>query len=154
MRHPLHNSDDSDSAAHVSRSLAESDPVVRETLDNETRRQRTQVEFIASENIMSRAVREALGHEMGNKTLEGYPGNRFHGGGEYVDVVESLAIRDPDRNVIELDTYTGTIRKPGSPTVRTTTKCIREPKASTPNPRTRKMLCVTSTLHPPPARLS
>ena len=105
MRHPLHNSDDS--AAHVSRSLAESDPAVREALDNETRRQRTQVEFIASENIMSRAVREALGHEMGNKTLEGYPGNRFHGGGEYVDVVESLAIRDPDRNVIELDTYTG-----------------------------------------------
>ena len=37
---------------------------------------------------MSRAVREALGHEIGNKTLEGYPGNRFHGGGEYVDVVE------------------------------------------------------------------
>ena len=49
MRHPLHNSDDS--AAHVSRSLAESDPAVREALDNETRRQRTQVEFIASENI-------------------------------------------------------------------------------------------------------
>ena len=41
---------------------------------------------------MSRAVREALGHEIGNKTLEGYPGNRFHGGGENVDVVETLAI--------------------------------------------------------------
>ena len=41
---------------------------------------------------MSRAVREALGHEIGNKTLEGYPGHRFHGGGEYVDVVERLAI--------------------------------------------------------------
>ena len=41
---------------------------------------------------MSRAVREALGHEMGNRTLEGYPGHRFHGGGRYVDVVESLAI--------------------------------------------------------------
>ena len=37
-------------------------------------------------------MREALGHEMGNKTLEGYPGNRFHGGGEFVDVVERLAI--------------------------------------------------------------
>ena len=41
---------------------------------------------------MSRAVREALGHEVGNKTLEGYPGRRFHGGGAYVDVVERLAI--------------------------------------------------------------
>ena len=90
MRSALHNSDDP--AAHVSRSLAETDPSVREALDNETRRQRTQIELIASENIMSRAVREALGHEIGNKTLEGYPGNRFHGGGEYVDVVERLAI--------------------------------------------------------------
>ena len=65
---------------------------MREALDNETRRQRVQIELIASENVMSRAVREALGHEIGNKTLEGYPGNRFHGGGEYVDVVERLAI--------------------------------------------------------------
>ena len=146
MRHPLHNSDDS--AAHVSRSLAESDPAVREALDNETRRQRTQVEFIASENIMSRAVREALGHEMGNKTLEGYPGNRFHGGGEYVDVVESLAIRDPDRNVIELDTYTGTIRKPGSPTVRTTTKCIREQGIHT---KSQNKEDAVRNLHPAPA---
>ena len=90
MRRALHNSDDP--AAHVSRSLAETDPPVREALDNETRRQRTQIELIASENVMSRAVREALGHEIGNKTLEGYPGNRFHGGGEHVDVVERLAI--------------------------------------------------------------
>ena len=77
---------------HTSRSLAETDPSVREALDKETRRQRTEVELIASENLMSRAVREALGHEIGNKTLEGYPGNRFHGGGEHVDVVERLAI--------------------------------------------------------------
>ena len=84
---------DSDhAAAHISRSLAETDPSVREALDKETRRQRTEVELIASENVMSRAVREALGHEIGNKTLEGYPGNRFHGGGEHVDVVEGLAI--------------------------------------------------------------
>lgn len=81
-----------DPAGHVSRSLADTDPIVREALDNETRRQSAQIELIASENIMSLAVREALGHEIGNKTLEGYPGNRFHGGGEYVDVVESLAI--------------------------------------------------------------
>ena len=81
-----------DPAAHVSRSLAETDPPVRAALDSETARQCAQIELIASENIMSRAVREALGHEIGNKTLEGYPGNRFHGGGEYVDVVERLAI--------------------------------------------------------------
>ena len=78
--------------AHAGRSLADTDPAVREALDNEARRQRDRIELIASENVMSRAVREALGHEMGNKTLEGYPGNRFHGGGEFVDVVERLAI--------------------------------------------------------------
>ena len=66
-----------DPAAHVSRSLAETDPSVRAALDSETARQGAQIELIASENIMSRAVREALGHEIGNKTLEGYPGNRL-----------------------------------------------------------------------------
>ena len=90
MRGALHNSDEP--TVHASRSLAETDPLVRKALDNEARRQRIQVELIASENIMSLAVREALGHEIGNKTLEGYPGNRFHGGGEYVDDVERLAI--------------------------------------------------------------
>ena len=73
-------------------SLAESDPAVHEALANEVRRQRSRIELIASENIMSAPVREALGHEIGNKTLEGYPGARFHGGGENVDVVEQLAI--------------------------------------------------------------
>ena len=81
-----------DDPAHVSRSLADVDPAVSEALENEARRQRTRIELIASENIMSGAVREALGHEIANKTLEGYPGHRFHGGGENVDVVESLAI--------------------------------------------------------------
>ena len=79
-------------SVHASRSLADTDPAVREALDDEARRQRNQIELIASENLMSRAVREALGHVMGNKTLEGYPGARFHGGGEHVDVVERLAI--------------------------------------------------------------
>ena len=90
MRPATHGTDDP--AVHVSRSLAETDPAVREALDDEARRQRVQIELIASENVMSRAVREALGHEIGNKTLEGYPGHRFHGGGEHVDVVERLAI--------------------------------------------------------------
>ena len=74
------------------RSLAESDPAVHDALDDEVKRQHEDIELIASENIMSRGVREALGHEIGNKTLEGYSGARFHGGGENVDVVERLAI--------------------------------------------------------------
>ena len=86
----MHRRDDP--AARLSRSLAETDPAVRSALDGEERRQLAQIELVASENVMSRAVREALGHEIGNKTLEGYPGNRFHGGGEHVDVVERLAI--------------------------------------------------------------
>ena len=72
--------------------LAISDPLIAEALANEKHRQQSQIELIASENIVSAAVREALGHEMTNKTLEGYPGKRFHGGGEFVDVVEQAAI--------------------------------------------------------------
>ncbi len=90
MTRPMHAC--GDSAVHVSRPLADADPEVRAALDDEARRQCAQIELIASENVMSRAVREALGHEIGNKTLEGYPGSRFHGGGENVDVVERLAI--------------------------------------------------------------
>ena len=91
MRTDMHRRDDP--AARVSGSLAETDPAVREALDGEERRQFAQIELVASENVMSRAVREALGHEIGNKTLEGYPGNRFHGGGEHVDAVERLAVK-------------------------------------------------------------
>ena len=72
--------------------LAESDPLVAEALAGEKRRQQEQIELIASENIVSWAVMEALGHEITNKTLEGYPGKRFHGGGEFVDIVEQAAI--------------------------------------------------------------
>lgn len=68
------------------------DPLIAQALDNERARQQNQIELIASENIVSRAVLDALGHEMTNKTLEGYPGNRFHGGGQFVDVVEQAAI--------------------------------------------------------------
>ena len=79
------------SVSHTLGSLAETDPAVSDALDNEAHRQRTQIDLIASENFVSRAVREALGHEVSNKSLEGYPGHRFHGGGEHVDVVERLA---------------------------------------------------------------
>jgi len=76
----------------VIKALLGSDPEVAEVLDCEKRRQLDQIELIASENIVSSSVREALGHEITNKTLEGYPGKRFHGGGRYVDVLEQLAI--------------------------------------------------------------
>ena len=73
------------------RSLAD-DPLTRDALADEAARQQTQIELIASENIASPAVLAALGHAMNNKTLEGYPGKRFHGGGQFVDVVEQAAI--------------------------------------------------------------
>ncbi len=73
-------------------SLAQTDPLIAAALADEKTRQQDQIELIASENIVSPGVREALGHEMTNKTLEGYPGNRFHGGGQFVDVVEQAAI--------------------------------------------------------------
>ena len=77
---------------HFTQTAAEADPLVAEALAGEKSRQQDQIELIASENIVSRAVLDALGHEMTNKTLEGYPGNRFHGGGRFVDVVEEAAI--------------------------------------------------------------
>ena len=77
---------------HFTQTVAAADPLVAEALNSEKARQQDQIELIASENIVSRAVLDALGHEMTNKTLEGYPGNRFHGGGRFVDVVEQAAI--------------------------------------------------------------
>jgi glycine hydroxymethyltransferase len=72
--------------------IADADPLIATALAGELLRQQTQIELIASENIVSQAVLDALGHPMTNKTLEGYPGNRFHGGGEFVDIVEQAAI--------------------------------------------------------------
>ena len=73
-------------------SIGEADPLIAVALSAELNRQQNQIELIASENIVSRAVLDALGHAMTNKTLEGYPGKRFHGGGKYVDIVEQAAI--------------------------------------------------------------
>jgi len=72
--------------------LSQRDPLVATALGDEARRQENQLELIASENIVSRAVLDALGHQITNKTLEGYPGHRFHGGGEFMDVLEQAAI--------------------------------------------------------------
>ena len=70
----------------------ERDKVVFEAIENELNRQRTKLELIASENIVSRQVLEAQGSVLTNKYAEGYPGKRYYGGCEYVDVVEQLAI--------------------------------------------------------------
>ena len=72
--------------------LKQSDPKVFEAIDQELNRQRTKLELITSENIVSKAVLEAQGSVLTNKYAEGYPGKRYYGGCEYVDVVEQLAI--------------------------------------------------------------
>ncbi len=72
--------------------VALTDPLIGDALARELHRQQTQIELIASENIVSQAVLDALAHPITNKTLEGYPGHRFHGGGEFVDIVEQAAI--------------------------------------------------------------
>ena len=68
------------------------DPEVFAAVDGELRRQQDQIELIASENIVSRAVLEAQGSVLTNKYAEGYPGKRYYGGCEFVDVAERLAI--------------------------------------------------------------
>ncbi|MCU0837424.1 MAG: serine hydroxymethyltransferase [Rhodospirillales bacterium] len=72
--------------------LAETDPAVFAAVRDELTRLRDHIELIASENIVSRAVLEAQGSVMTNKYAEGYPGRRYYGGCEYVDVAEALAI--------------------------------------------------------------
>jgi len=72
--------------------LAESDPAVWDAIQHEEQRQEHNLELIASENIASMAVREAMACVMTDKYAEGYPGRRYYGGCEFVDVVEQLAI--------------------------------------------------------------
>ena len=74
------------------RSLAESDPEIADAIRNELRRQNSGLELIASENFVSHAVLEAAGSVMTNKYAEGYPGKRYYGGCEFVDVAERAAI--------------------------------------------------------------
>ncbi|WP_099826844.1 serine hydroxymethyltransferase [Oceaniglobus indicus] len=74
------------------RSLADADPEIFEAVGKELHRQQTEIELIASENIVSRAVMEAQGTVLTNKYAEGYPGRRYYGGCEYVDIAENLAI--------------------------------------------------------------
>ncbi|AEF16507.1 Glycine hydroxymethyltransferase [Thermoanaerobacterium xylanolyticum LX-11] len=71
--------------------IREVDPEVADAISNEIKRQKNKIELIASENFVSPAVMEAMGSPLTNKYAEGYPGKRYYGGCEYVDVVEELA---------------------------------------------------------------
>lgn len=74
------------------KNLQRQDPKIYEAIKNETSRQRDGLEMIASENIVSPAVLEAMGTPLTNKYSEGYPGKRYYGGNEFVDISENLAI--------------------------------------------------------------
>lgn len=75
-----------------SNELKNTDPEIARAIENELSRQKNCIELIASENIVSKAVLEAQGSILTNKYAEGYPGRRYYGGCEYVDVGEKLAI--------------------------------------------------------------
>jgi glycine hydroxymethyltransferase len=77
---------------YFSASLADADPQVAQAVAGELHRQQDQIELIASENLVSRAVLEAQGSILTNKTVEGYIGRRYHGGAEFADALEGLAI--------------------------------------------------------------
>src|SRR6201991_1375176 len=80
------------SVAQLSASLADVDPEIADVLAGELRRQRSTLEMIASENFVPEAVLECQGSVLTNKYAEGYPGRRYYGGCEFVDVSERLAI--------------------------------------------------------------
>ncbi len=79
-------------SAFFRRGVADADPDLFRSIKGELQRQQNQIELIASENIVSRAVLEAQGSVLTNKYAEGYPGRRYYGGCQFVDVVERLAI--------------------------------------------------------------
>ena len=80
------------SSGFFSKGVAEADPALAASIKDELGRQQHKIELIASENIVSKAVLEAQGSVLTNKYAEGYPGKRYYGGCEYVDVSEQLAI--------------------------------------------------------------
>src|ERR1700726_705327 len=82
----------SEAASFFAAPLAETDPEIAEAIGLELGRQRDEIELIASENIVSRAVLEAQGSVLTNKYAEGLPGRRYYGGCQFVDIAENLAI--------------------------------------------------------------
>ena len=73
------------------RTLRAADPAVASAMEQELQRQRDHIELIASENFVSPAVMAAMGSHLTNKYAEGYPGKRYYGGCQYIDIVENLA---------------------------------------------------------------
>ena len=80
-------------SAMFTASVAEIDPEIEEAVQLELGRQRDEIELIASENIVSRAVLEAQGSVLTNKYAEGLPGRRYYGGCQFVDIAEQLALQ-------------------------------------------------------------
>ena len=89
---PTHTESSSPSRLTMLRALSDVDPEIAQAIHNELRRQNDGIELIASENFVSRAILEAAGSVFTNKYAEGYPGRRYYGGCEWVDVVERAAI--------------------------------------------------------------
>ncbi len=87
----------SEQEAFFTKTLTQSDPEIAEAVGLELKRQREEIELIASENIVSQAVLEAVGSVLTNKYAEGYPGKRYYGGCQYVDIAENLAIERATR---------------------------------------------------------
>ena len=92
MSHAQSADADNDFSGFFTTPIAERDPEVFSAMEKELGRQRHEIELIASENIVSRAVMEAQGSVLTNKYAEGYPGRRYYGGCQYVDIVEELAL--------------------------------------------------------------
>lgn len=78
------------------------DSEIAQAMEDEMTRQRSNLELIASENLVSKAVMAAMGSHLTNKYAEGYPGKRYYGGCEYVDVVENLA-RERAKNCLAVN---------------------------------------------------
>ncbi|PPR19472.1 MAG: Serine hydroxymethyltransferase 2 [Alphaproteobacteria bacterium MarineAlpha10_Bin3] len=92
MNHMSNRIQDAENNGYFSQDLTDSDPEIQAAIGAERTRQQDQIELIASENIVSKAVLQAAGTMLTNKYAEGYPGRRYYGGCEHVDAVESLAI--------------------------------------------------------------
>jgi len=88
----MSNTTSAELANFFHRSLAEADPAIASAVAKELGRQQHEIELIASENIVSKAVLEAQGSVLTNKYAEGYPGKRYYGGCQFVDIAENLAI--------------------------------------------------------------
>ena len=98
------------------RGVDETDPDLAKALQGELKRQQDQIELIASENIVSRAVLEAQGSVLTNKYAEGYPGKRYYGGCEFVDEAETSGHRARQAAVrLRVRQRPAALRQPGQP---------------------------------------